>query len=399
MRMLRERALLSAPVLAAGLLAGALILLAVVTVRTMRERDAAVRDGILARAGHELEARLRENGPDGAAEVLGAFVRERPAVLAGAAVSAPARVFATFGVTRAVPFEMPGMLGPDWRGLAGAGRGEGPAGGRGGMRSPFVLRLYPAEDLGRETLLARALLAGSVIAGAGLLGFSLFAARGLSERRRVERLEAERQRLDAVALAGAGLAHRVRNPLAAIKGTAQLMADEPAAPVGARAARIVEASDRIDGMVAQLLRFARPPDPVPAPFDLAALTREVAADAGSLSVEGAASLPVVGDAGHAREILEELIANARALDASGEVRLAVRRDGERGLAEVLDRGPGLSVDPEKAFDPYVTTRPGGTGLGLSIVRALARAAGGNVTLAARDGGGCVARLALPSAKG
>ncbi|HQR68071.1 MAG TPA: ATP-binding protein, partial [Thermoanaerobaculia bacterium] len=54
---------------------------------------------------------------------------------------------------------------------------------------------------------------------------------------------------------------------------------------------------------------------------------------------------------------------------------------------------------ERAFGPYVTARPGGTGLGLPIVRALARAAGGDVTLAAREGGGCVARLALPAGKG
>jgi signal transduction histidine kinase len=103
----------------------------------------------------------------------------------------------------------------------------------------------------------------------------------------------------------------------------------------------------------------------------------------------------VGDRGHALEIVEELIANARAHDASGEITLAVRAEGGRALLEVCDRGSGLAVDPEGAFDPYVTTRPGGTGLGLPLVRALARASGGDVTLTARGGGGCVARLSLP----
>jgi signal transduction histidine kinase len=68
------------------------------------------------------------------------------------------------------------------------------------------------------------------------------------------------------------------------------------------------------------------------------------------------------------------------------------------VVEVRDRGRGLAIDAERAFDPYVTTRPEGTGLGLATVRALARANGGDITLAARKGGGCVARLALPAGR-
>jgi len=75
--------------------------------------------------------------------------------------------------------------------------------------------------------------------------------------------------------------------------------------------------------------------------------------------------------------------------------MAAGSAGGTAWVEVRDRGPGLSVDPARAFDPYVTSRPGGTGLGLPTVRALARANGGEVTLEARSGGGCVARLTLP----
>jgi len=392
----RDRLLVIAPVAAAAVLAVAMVGVALVAASTLRERDAAVRDGVLGRAGHELESRLRESGPEGATEVLGAFVLERRGTLAGAAVAGPAGIVASAGATDGVPFEMPGMLGRDWRDVIGRGPGRGPMAGRGGAGpSLLVVRLYPAAAFGRETRLADALLLGAVVAGAGLLGFAFFAARGLAERRRAELLEVERQRLDALALAGAGLAHRIRNPLAAIKGTAQLMAEEPASPAGPRAARIVEASGRIEDLVSQLLRFARPPEPVAEPFDLAALAREVAGEGGGIRVEGATSVRAVGDTAYAREILEELIANARALDTSGDVLLSVREEGDRSVVEVLDRGPGLSVDPEKAFDPYVTTRPAGTGLGLPIVRALARTSGGDVTLSAREGGGCLARLSLP----
>lgn len=401
MRMPREKFFAGIPVVAAGLLAIALIVVALVAARTLRERDAAVRDGILGRAGHELEARLRESGPEGASAAIEAFVREGGSVLAGAAVAGHAGFAAKGGETEGAPFEMPAMLGRDWSPMGGMGPGRGPMMGRGsmmgrgGMGSPFVLRLYPAAGAGRETRLAGALVLGSVVAGAGLLGFSLFAARGLSERRRLERLEAERERLDALALAGAGLAHRIRNPLAAIKGTAQLMAEQPGSARGERAARIVAASGRIEELLAQLLRFARPPEPLAEPFDLAALAREAGERAGGLRVEGSGPVMALGDRGHALEIAEELIANARAHDASGEITLAVLKRAGRSLLEVRDRGPGLAVDPERAFDPYVTTRPSGTGLGLPVVRALARVSGGDVTLAAREGGGCVARLSLP----
>ena len=395
MHVRRERILFAAPLAAAGLLAVALIAVALVAATTLRERDVAVRDGILARAGHEVEERLRESGPEGASAAIEASVKGSGSVLAGAAVVGPGGFVAKGGETEGAPFEMPAMLGRDWRPMTGMGAGRGPMMGRGGPGSPFVLRLYPAPDVGRKTGLAGALVLGSVVAGAGLLGFSLFAARGLAGRRRLDRLEAERQRLDALALAGAGLAHRIRNPLAAIKGTAQLMADQPASPAGERAARIVDASGRIEELVTQLLRFARPPEPLAETFDLAALAGESAERAGGLRLEGSAPVMAVGDRGHVLEIVEELIANARAHDTSGEITLTVLKGAGRSLLEVRDRGPGLTVDPERAFDPYVTTRPGGTGLGLPFVRALARAAGGDVTLAAREGGGCVARLSLP----
>ncbi len=396
MRVTRERLLPAAPIAAAAILAIALITVALVAARTLRERDAAVRDGVLGRSGHELEARLREGGPDGAAATIEAFVAERRTVLAGASVIGPSGVIARGGAAGGVPYEMPAMLGRDWREVVGMGPGRGQMPGRGGMGpGPLVLRLYSSPGFGRETRLADALVLGSIVAGAGLLGFALFAARGVAARRRAELLEVERQRLDALALAGAGLAHRIRNPLAAIKGTAQLMADEPTSPAGARAARVVDASERIEELVTQLLRFTRPPEPMAEPIDLAALAREVAAASGGLSVEGGSPVGALGDEAHVREILEELVANAQAHDTSLGVRLAVRDEGDRSVVEVLDRGPGLSVEPERAFDPYVTTRPGGTGLGLPIVRALARASGGDVTLSAREGGGCVARLSLP----
>jgi two-component system nitrogen regulation sensor histidine kinase NtrY len=114
-----------------------------------------------------------------------------------------------------------------------------------------------------------------------------------------------------------------------------------------------------------------------------------------VTVQGAAGLRAFADRDHAADVLDELLANARAHDPAGEIEIAVGTSGGAAWAEVRDRGPGLSVEAPRAFDPYVTSRPGGTGLGLPTVRALARANGGDVTLEPRPGGGTAARLSLP----
>ena len=388
---IRRRWLLASPVIVAALLAAALVGVSFVAADSLRARDAAVRDGLLARTGHELEGVLRESGYPDASAALARFASGQGPVVRGIAVASAAGTLVRWGATDGAPFEMPAMLGPGWRGLGGPGTGPM----RGG-RSPFSLRLYPAPGTGRAGRLAALLVTGALLAAAGLVASSVFAARGLAERERSQRLESERERLDALALAGAGLAHRVRNPLAAIKGTAQLIAAQPQAPAGERAARIVEASVRIETLVSQLLRFARPPEPRAEPFDLASLAREAAARTpGAASVSAEVPVPVRADAGHVADILDELLANARTHDPDGALEIAVGIGPREASVEVRDRGAGLSVDPEELFAPFVTTRPGGTGLGLPTIRVLAHANGGEVRLAAREGGGCVARLTLP----
>jgi len=393
----RRALLLASPVVAALLLAAALVGVSLVAASSLRARDAAVRDGLLARAGHDLEARLRNDGPEGAPHSLSEFLAANATLVRGVEVVSFAGVAARAGETEGAAVEMPAMLGPAWRPTGGGpGSGAGPGAGYGPGRGPFTLRFFPARGAASSGGLALALVLGSVVAGAGLVVLSLAAARGLAERERRERLEAERERLDAVALTGAGLAHRVRNPLAAIKGTAQLMADRPDQQVAERSRRIVEASARIEDLVSQILRFARPVEPQPQSLDLVALAREAAERAGvAVTISGPPAVGAFADGGHAADVLDEFLANARAHDPDGVFEIAAGRAGGTAWVEVRDRGPGLSVDPARAFDPYVTSRPGGTGLGLPTVRALARANGGDVTLEARSGGGCVARLTLP----
>jgi signal transduction histidine kinase len=397
-------------VAAAGVFGAALLGTSAIASRSLRERDAAVREGILARAAHELEAQLRASTPSEAGPVLEAFLAGKRDVVAGVSVIGPAGVVARAGAEPDGSFEVTAGLGRDWRpgamglgpeeGRGGGpgggymtGRGSGGAGGRAG--SPLRLRLQPAPALGRDSSLARFVLAGGFAAAFALVALAVVAARGLAERERREAAEADARRLATVARAGAGLAHRLRNPLAVVKGTAQLLEERVPGTERERAARIVAASVRMETILGRLLDFARPPAPQPTTFDLAALAREVAARGEGIAVRADAPVAVHADREHVETVLEELLANARAFDPDGTVEVAVARRDGRARLDVSDRGPGPELDPDGAFEPYATSRPDGTGLGLAIVRALAVANGGSASLAARPGGGCVASLVLP----
>ena len=100
-----------------------------------------------------------------------------------------------------------------------------------------------------------------------------------------------------------------------------------------------------------------------------------------------------------RRAITNLVDNALHY-AGGAVEIETRRDGNRVLVEVMDRGPGVpQMDAERLKRPFTRldearSGRGGAGLGLAIVDRVARAHGGQFELAARSGGGLVARLRL-----
>jgi signal transduction histidine kinase len=106
---------------------------------------------------------------------------------------------------------------------------------------------------------------------------------------------------------------------------------------------------------------------------------------------------VKADARKLKQVMINLVQNAIDVTASGGA-VDVVVGPERGGAKisVMDRGPGVK-DLEHVFEPGVTSKSDGNGLGLTIARLLARQHGGDVRLAARDGGGTVAELTLPGA--
>ncbi|MFH1464148.1 MAG: ATP-binding protein [Pseudomonadota bacterium] len=221
--------------------------------------------------------------------------------------------------------------------------------------------------------------------------------------------EARAQQAEALARLGAlaaNVAHEVRNPLAAISLTLQVMHRGFAEDDKRRAilARVDDQVRRLDRLVTDLLDYARPPEPHLRPVDLASLAAEaaqVAAVPASLLVD--TPEPALADPQLLQAAVVNLLQNAR--EAVGEHGLVEIRVGPGAELCVVDDGPG--IDPSlrgRLFNPFVTTKARGTGLGLAISRKLVEAQHGTLHLdpapAVRmhgHGPGARFRIRLPTA--
>ncbi|MEM7412972.1 MAG: ATP-binding protein [Myxococcota bacterium] len=207
------------------------------------------------------------------------------------------------------------------------------------------------------------------------------------------------ERLAAVGELSASIAHEVRNPLAAISGSIQMMhAQTPAVGAGAESKRLMEIVvrevDRLDGLISDFLQFARPGETrrewvlVTEVFDGVLDMLEASALEGiEVECDVADGLEVDADPAQLRQVLWNLVNNAiQAMPDGGCVRIEARPGRDEAQEEGEDRrsnpqgkphsveicvlDQGVGVPPEVAehmFDPFYTTKPRGTGLGLATV--------------------------------
>ena len=236
----------------------------------------------------------------------------------------------------------------------------------------------------------------------------------------------ERDRLAVLGQMAAGLAHEIRNPLGAIKGAAQLLA-EPAPDVrdidpSSREflGIILEEVDRLDRVVGSVLDLARPHQGTVVPTDVNAIVRRTLQVLSSerhdeLNVELVLdpALPRVAiDPEQLRQVLMNLMRNAvQAMKGRGRVTVVSRVRFGRGTRpgpqasddpfvelSVTDNGPGISQKVlENLFMPFFTTKDRGTGLGLAISQRIVQGAGGRIEVRSYEGKGSTFAVILPAA--
>jgi len=241
----------------------------------------------------------------------------------------------------------------------------------------------------------------------------LFTFQDVTDLKKHEREARVQQRLAAVGEMAAGIAHEIRNPLASMAGSIQILRDElPLTPDQSQLMDIVlRESDRLNDTIRSFLAFARPQRASMRELDL----RQIVDDTARL-IENNAEVterhaivvdvppdPVAyrADEAQIRQIVWNLATNGlRAMPDGGELRLSARSAESGGRAEVVlavsDQGVGIAPDDlDGIFQPFRGGFARGTGLGLSIVHRIATDYGGEVRVTSQKGSGTCVEVALP----
>jgi len=215
----------------------------------------------------------------------------------------------------------------------------------------------------------------------------------LTERKRMESEIRRNDRLRVIGQLAAGVAHEIRNPLTGIANCAEVLAGKFEDDDGRTryTDAMLEEIHRLDGIVKNLLTFARPPRPRIDACDVSGAVRRVldlvSEQADDRGVTVALDVPAgetlcSADSGQLTQVLLNLVMNGILACTSGEhVRVVVGvMEGGRVVIEVEDDGSGVPDDVrDRLFEPFVTTRTQGTGLGLAISRQIVEDHDGNIT--------------------
>ena len=231
----------------------------------------------------------------------------------------------------------------------------------------------------------------------------------ITHERELERKLELSTRMAAMGEMVAGVAHQIRNPLAIMKVSAELLRDRTvSAGEGAQSQRlasiIVNEADTLGGVVTNFLDFARPHAVRKEPSRVEELLCRVIEVLPMASFPGAQVLcdfsPELPMVALDRKLLEQVFRNllVNALEASGPgqaVRVRVWAEDLRVAVEVRDSGPGMDeATQKKIFDPFFTTKSEGTGLGLSIAHRIVESHGGKIELVSAPGRGASFRVYL-----
>ena len=233
--------------------------------------------------------------------------------------------------------------------------------------------------------------------------------RARSESVRLNERLREAERLATAGELAAGMAHEIRNPLAAIVNATALLIDDALTPDerAATLAAVRTEARRLNRILSDFLQFARPQEARRAPADIrdvvqhvSALIRDDYSRAARVDVKVAVD-PAVPRFPFDRDQLTQVLWNValngvEAMNGRGRLSLEVaRRDGDVALA-VSDTGPGIPRERlDQVFEPFYSSKPHGSGLGLTIAERIVAAHGGRIEIDTPPGGGTRVTLRFP----
>ncbi|MES2975940.1 MAG: HAMP domain-containing sensor histidine kinase [Pseudomonadota bacterium] len=204
----------------------------------------------------------------------------------------------------------------------------------------------------------------------------------------------------------ANASHELRSPLTRIRMGLELMGTQPSPTFRNEISRnIAELDQLIDEILLASRLDAKEADVgTVEPVDLTGLAAEECARLGAelqAADDGTQTVVVQGIAKLLRRVIRNLLENARRY-STGEITVIVRREGNRAIVQVCDRGPGVPVaQRERIFEPFyrlpgASEHEGGVGLGLALVKSIVQRHSGTVHCEDRPGGGAVFVVNLPA---
>jgi two-component system, sporulation sensor kinase E len=237
--------------------------------------------------------------------------------------------------------------------------------------------------------------------------------RDITESRRTAQQTIESERLNALTLLAAGVAHEIGNPLNSLHIHLQLMERKAQGLDHDAKAELQQSIDvarsevrRLDSIVTQFLRAVRPSHPRLHPENVNTIveeavlffTPEIQDRDMVVEQELRADLPLLQlDREQMKQAFYNVIKNSlEAMRRHGTLRIRTDLDDRYVLVSFIDTGGGMSAENlSHVFEPYFTTKPSGTGLGLLIVRRIVREHGGELSVESSQGKGLTLTIRLP----
>ena len=232
----------------------------------------------------------------------------------------------------------------------------------------------------------------------------------LTEMKKLESELRLKDRMAAVGELSAGIAHEIRNPLAAIAGSVQVLKKSSALSDQEQRLMsiILKESDRLNKSIAEFLRFVRPQEKRSRTFDIAAAiseTLDLLQNSSELTTDHRIvrqvephSFNIEGDPDQIRQVFWNLARNAIQAMPNGGVLTVGTYTSHAGYHIVFsDSGRGMSAaDQRRLFQPFRTNFPSGTGLGMAISYRIVQEHGGTIDVTTKEGLGTTIAVALPA---
>jgi len=278
------------------------------------------------------------------------------------------------------------------------GEGVGPRRAPGDPEPRFVIEFVPTQARAMSDRAQTDLVVGLgsiVVLWVGALAFWKLSQRASEAESELTR----KQHLAALGEMSAVIAHELRNPLASLKGNAQLLHEQVGeAKLQRKAKRVVDEAVRLQALTNGLLDFVRSGRVQPETTAVGELVREAVAGTLATVETELEAAPKVWDLDRARmrQVLVNLLDNAHHAAPETAAELSVHVDDGTLVIEIHDWGPGVPEDKRaEIFEPFHTGRTQGTGLGLAVCQRIVQEHGGTIHCDEHTDGGALFTVTLP----